>query len=137
MKIFESNKNLVLTLALATVLVQPATPQNSRVDSLLNGMSIDEKVAHMNTSPAGLKSYRQNPDNKYNLPGFVSCDGPRGMKIGGTGIVNFPASLTVAATWNDHLSEAEGRAFADQLIVITSYSIHYTKLYETSHCKSR
>ena len=89
--------------------------KEAKIDWLMQHMTLSEKVFHMNTSPFGKKSYRQDADTLYNLPGFVSCDGPRGAKTGFMGLVNMPSPLNVAASWNTNLSYETGKAMAAQL----------------------
>lgn len=93
---------------------------NKKVDWLIENMSLSEKLNHLNTSPRGKKSYRQDFDEKYRLTGFVSCDGPRGIKNAGRALVCFPSSMSLAATWDISLAEMQGRALADQLVYFES-----------------
>ena len=89
--------------------------KDEKIDWLVKNMSIEEKVAHLNTSPVGKKSYRQNYDKNYELVGFVSCDGPRGAKIGGQGLVNFPAAINLGASWDTSMARKIGEAYTKQL----------------------
>ena len=97
--------------------------KEEKIDWLIENMSLEEKVIHINTSPKGKASYRQNYDAKYKLPGFVSCDGPRGVKVRGVGIVNFPSSLNLGASWDTSLSRKVGEAYAEQLLYFNSNQI--------------
>lgn len=85
------------------------------IDWLMENMSLAEKVAHMNTGPAGKRGIQQEYDAKYDLPAFAAYDGPRGVKQRGEGIVSFPSGPAVAASWDVSLAKEVGLAFSAQL----------------------
>lgn len=92
-----------------------------KVDYLLKHMTFSEKVEQMNTSPRGGRTYRQPRNERFDLPGFVSCDGPRGVKKQGrAGVCCFPTPLLQAATWDPERMRHIGQAFAEQLIHLES-----------------
>ncbi|MCG8700000.1 MAG: hypothetical protein MI922_18235, partial [Bacteroidales bacterium] len=126
-------KKILVTALFVVFIFQTASSQlpegyanwdtEKKIDWLIENMSLEEKVAHLNTSPKGKKSYRQNYDAKYQIPAFVSCDGPRGVKIRGEGVINCPSALNVGAAWDTNLALQLGEAYADQLVHLKSNQI--------------
>ena len=99
----------------------PVLPDNwaglkldEKVDWLLAHMTLAEKAAQLNAGPKGKTRLHQVHDARYDLPGFVSFDGPHGIHSAAA-IVTFPSALGVAAAWDPELAAAEGEAFAAQL----------------------
>ena len=86
-----------------------------KVDFLMGHMTFTEKVDEMNTSPRGEVSPQQKPDKRFGIPGFVSCDGPRGVRGAATGVC-YPVALSMAASWDTSLAQKVGKAFGEQLI---------------------
>jgi beta-glucosidase len=86
----------------------------ARVESLLQQMSLDEKVAQMHGSgidESGL--WRTATNERLAIPGFAMSDGPRGVTSGFS--TTFPVAMARAATWDPELEGRIARAIGAEL----------------------
>lgn len=88
----------------------PQLPLEERVEDLIGRMTIEEKIDL-------LSSYRNwflHPCERLGIPAFQMADGPLGLASWGEfgRATAYPASLTVAASWNPELAGRLGAMFA-------------------------
>jgi beta-glucosidase len=84
-----------------------------RADELLAQMTLDEKIAlvHGDAFPTGGTYAGHIPANaRLGIPALVLGDGPNGVGNGSTGVTEFPAAVTDAASWDSALVHQYGTA---------------------------
>ncbi|MDF2049705.1 glycoside hydrolase family 3 C-terminal domain-containing protein [Arthrobacter sp. Cr_A7] len=83
----------------------PDTPTQHRAASLLAVLTRDEKIS---AATGDLE-----PLNKYGIPVLLSQDGPNGLSLPGT--TSFPSGYSLAATFDEGLAWAFGKAIGTEL----------------------
>ncbi|CAN7354331.1 glycoside hydrolase family 3 protein [Arthrobacter sp. LjRoot14] len=83
----------------------PDTPTQQRAASLLAVLTRDEKIS---AATGDLE-----PLNKYGIPVLLSQDGPNGLSLPGT--TSFPSGYSLAATFDEALAWAFGKAVGTEL----------------------
>ena len=87
----------------------------SRIDDLLNEMTIEEKISML----AGADLWHSVPVPRLGIPQFKTTDGPNGAR-GAWGSmaspsVATPVGIALGATWNPEIVEKVGNVLADEL----------------------
>ena len=95
---------LLVCVASAATQAQSTSPSDARVDSILNKMSLEEKIDYIGGTGFAIRAM---PD--LHLPAFEMSDGPLGVRSNS----RFPstvyaAGIGLAATWNRDLAERVG-----------------------------
>ncbi|MGV8829364.1 MAG: beta-glucosidase H [Breznakibacter sp.] len=83
-----------------------------RVQNLISLMTLEEKIDMM----AGYNDFYIHPVERLGVPAFIMADGPMGLAswgIHGRGTA-FPATLGLAATWNNELAAKYGDALGQE-----------------------
>jgi len=81
---------------------------DKRIDSLINIMTIDEKLAQLYNN-----SFMTTPDNsRLGIPGFVMDDGPHGVRFNKA--TAFPTGIAMASTWDIPFLESLGIALGTE-----------------------
>lgn len=95
--------------------------KNGRIDKILAGMTLKEKI-----SLCSGKNFWQTKDfPKYGIPSLFMCDGPHGLRkqenagdmLGvheSRKATCFPAAVTTACSWDETLTQAIGKAIAQE-----------------------
>ncbi|MCD4686070.1 MAG: glycoside hydrolase family 3 C-terminal domain-containing protein [Anaerolineae bacterium] len=87
-----------------------------RINTLLNQMTLDEKVALL----AGESAWYTVPIERLNIPRIKVTDGPNGARGEGSSghshvtAACFPVGIALAATWNRELVERVGQALGEE-----------------------
>jgi beta-glucosidase len=88
---------------------------DERVDIVLSGMSLAEKVDQM-AGPLVSSDIFSTPDNEqHNIRGFRFRDGPRGVRLEDGTATCFPVSVARGATWEPELEKRIGRAIGAEV----------------------
>ncbi len=88
---------------------------NSRIESLLEQLTIEEKISLL----AGASAWYTEPVERLNIPAIKMTDGPNGAR-GITGYAGhrsaacFPVGISLASTWNPALVEQVGQALGEE-----------------------
>jgi len=84
-------------------------PPGERVETLIEAMSLEEKVAQMHgQSIAPTNGLWYTPeDETHNIPRFKMVDGPRGVRAGKA--TTFPVGMARGATWDPALEKRVGQ----------------------------
>ncbi|GMU87591.1 MAG: hypothetical protein AMXMBFR48_28320 [Ignavibacteriales bacterium] len=99
-------KYLIFLLILYTS--TPAQTIEQRIDSLLNQMTLAEKILQLHKE-GGMNTQ----DNlRLGIPGFVMADGPHGVRDGLA--TSFPVGIGMAATWDTELAYRVGEAMGKE-----------------------
>ena len=114
---------IVATVAalLAPATAAPATaapaavtgPPEQRAAALVARMTLDEKIAmvHGDAFPTGGTYAGHVPGvPRLGIPDLYLADGPNGVGNGSTGVTQFPAAVTTAASWDPGLADRFGTA---------------------------
>lgn len=103
------------TLTLGLSAAQRVNAQTSdRVESLLDEMSLEEKIAQI----TGQDAFREDtgyipPNERLNIDEIRMSDGPLGLRRGPQ--TAFPATISLASTFDRELVRSEGAAIARAL----------------------
>jgi beta-glucosidase len=90
---------------------------------ILSKMTLKEKF-QMLTSPGYRRIYSTKPIKRLGIPSFRMTDGPLGIAFHSGGFkrcTRFPATISVAATWNRSLANEMGRAIAEEIRAINRH----------------
>ncbi|MFW9912511.1 MAG: beta-glucosidase [Candidatus Thorarchaeota archaeon] len=90
---------------------------------ILSKMTLKEKF-QMLTSPGFRRLYSTKPIKRLGLPSFRMTDGPLGIAFHSGGFkrcTRFPATISVAATWNRSLANELGVAMAEEILSINRH----------------
>jgi beta-glucosidase len=93
------------------------TEIDNRVADLLSRLTLDEKCKLL-TSHGRLRMYSLKPINRLKIPSFKVTDGPLGAAMHSSGFsknTRFPATVSLAATWNRRLMEEVGIAMGREV----------------------
>jgi len=88
-----------------------------RVEDLLSRLTINEKFKLL-TSPGRLRIYVTAPIKRLGIPSFKTTDGPLGVAMHSSGFkknTRFPATVSLAATWNRNLAHQVGVAMGEEV----------------------
>jgi len=88
-----------------------------RVEDLLSRLTIKEKFRLL-TSPGRLRIYVTAPIKRLGIPEFKTTDGPLGVAMHSSGFkknTRFPATVSLAATWNRDLAHQVGIAMGEEV----------------------
>ena len=85
-------------------LIETSNPLEQRLDMLLGGMSMQEKIEQL--------YYLTDSNPRLNIPQFTGSDGPHGIGNGAKGYSSFPVTIAMAATWDPALITKVGRAIS-------------------------
>ncbi len=88
---------------------------DERVQVVLSGMSLTEKIEQMAGSLPGAEMFKTPDNERANIRGFRFRDGPRGVRLEEGAATCFPVSVARAATWDPGLEEAVGAAIAAEV----------------------
>lgn len=85
-----------------------------RVDSLIQAMSVEEKVAQMHGQSIAPTNglWYTSMDETHNIPSFKMVDGPRGVHAGKA--TTFPVGMARGATWDPALEKRVGEAIGHE-----------------------
>lgn len=101
-------KNLVLFIVLLLLSVscnKNNIPVEQQVNSILKQMTLDEKLDYI----GGYKGFYIRGIDRLDLPEIKMSDGPMGVRNYGP-TTAYPASISIAASWNRKLAEKFGEA---------------------------
>jgi len=87
---------------------------------LISKMTLKEKF-QMLTSPGVRRIYVTKPVKRLGIPSFKTTDGPLGIANHSSGFkkgTRFPATISLAATWNRELAAKMGKAIAEEIRAI-------------------
>ncbi|MHA1637996.1 MAG: glycoside hydrolase family 3 protein, partial [Candidatus Thorarchaeota archaeon] len=90
---------------------------DSRARDILSKLSLKEKF-QMLTSPGHRRIYVTKPIKRLGIPSFKMTDGPLGIAYHSCGLkkcTRFPATISLAATWNRELARQMGIAIAEEV----------------------
>ena len=96
--------------------IQLAT-EDARAREILSRMTLKEKFQTL-TSPGIRRIYSTKPIKRLGIPSFRVTDGPLGVAYHSSGFTKctrFPATISVAASWNRELARAMGIAMAEEI----------------------
>lgn len=79
-------------------------PLEQRLDSLLEQMSMQEKIEQL--------YYNTDGNKRLGIPQFKGSDGPHGIGNNAKGFSSFPVTIAMAATWDPALITRVGRAIS-------------------------
>jgi beta-glucosidase len=99
-----------------------ALPLETRVDDLLNRLTIDEKFKLL----TGRHMWETSPIKRLGIKPFLMTDGPHGVaphSSGGKEATYFPVGICRAATWNRSLCYEFGKALAAEVRDIGGHMI--------------
>jgi len=100
----------------APALGRQALTTDERVEVVLSGMSLAEKIEQMAGSEPVPSMFLQ-PDNELaGIRGFRFRDGPRGVRMEASTATCFPVAVARAATWDLDLEERIGRAMGKEVL---------------------
>ena len=102
----------LLTPATAAAPTASGTPEQ-RAAALVARMTLDEKIAmvHGDAFPTGGTYAGHVPGiPRLGIPDLYLADGPNGVGNGSTGVTQFPAAITTAASWDRGLAGQFGTA---------------------------
>jgi beta-glucosidase len=88
-----------------------------RVSDLLNRLTLKEKFRLL-TSHGRLRIYTTPPITRLGIPSFKTSDGPLGVAMHSSGFkknTRFPATISLAATWNRTLAQEVGAAMGEEM----------------------
>lgn len=91
----------------------PNVSDSLRTEDLISQMTLGEKIDLL----AGYRDFYLHPCDRLGIPAFKLVDGPLGISSWGLfgKATAFPASLSVAASWNRELAEEVGATYAQEL----------------------
>ncbi|MHA2078213.1 MAG: beta-glucosidase [Candidatus Thorarchaeota archaeon] len=93
------------------------TEIENRVDDLLSRLTQKEKFMLL-TSHGRRRFYITKPIKRLNIPSFKTTDGPLGVAMHSSGFkknTRFPATVSLASTWNRSLMEEVGAAMGKEV----------------------
>ncbi|MDF1539842.1 MAG: glycoside hydrolase family 3 C-terminal domain-containing protein [Candidatus Thorarchaeota archaeon] len=93
---------------------------DDQVDNLLSRLELKEKFQLL-TSQGWTKMYSTNPIKRVGIPSFKMTDGPLGIARHSGGFkkaTRFPATISLAATWDRNLAYEMGKAIAKEIRAI-------------------
>ncbi|MBN2200807.1 glycoside hydrolase family 3 C-terminal domain-containing protein, partial [bacterium] len=96
---------LACLLFVPVLLVQGADPNSDRIESLLNRMTLEQKIDFI----GGFEGYCIRPIAELGIPQILMADGPLGVR-GRTPSTAFPASIGWAASFDTSLARRVGAA---------------------------
>ncbi|MCU7499761.1 MAG: T9SS type A sorting domain-containing protein [Ignavibacteria bacterium] len=79
-----------------------------RIDSLLNKMTLDEKILQLHQEGG----FNTADNARLNVPGFIMADGPHGVRDGSA--TCFPVGIAMAASWDLDLVQRLGTAMGEE-----------------------
>ena len=104
---------------------------------LISKLTLKEKF-QMLTSPGVRRIYVTKPVKRLGIPSFKTTDGPLGIANHSSGFkkgTRFPATISLAATWNRELAAKMGKAIAEEIrsigrhmLLAPGINIHRTPL---------
>ncbi|MFW9888545.1 MAG: beta-glucosidase [Candidatus Thorarchaeota archaeon] len=96
---------------------------DAKARAILSKMTLKEKF-QMLTSPGFRRIYSTKPIKRLSIPSFRMTDGPLGIAFHSGGFkrcTRFPATISVAATWNRSLANEMGVAIAEEIRAINRH----------------
>jgi beta-glucosidase len=96
---------------------------DAKAREILSKMTLKEKF-QMLTSPGFRRIYSNKPIKRLGIPSFRMTDGPLGIAYHSGGFkrcTRFPATISVAATWNRSLANEMGVAIAEEIRAINRH----------------
>jgi beta-glucosidase len=99
------------------------TEIENRVADLLSRLTLDEKCRLL-TSQGRLRMYSLKPIKRLKIPSFKVTDGPLGVAMHSSGFsknTRFPATVSLAATWNRELMEEIGIAMGKEVRAVGNH----------------
>jgi beta-glucosidase len=100
-----SAKASLLVMFLITLSCQSENGSTKRVDDILSRMTLREKIEFI----GGFKNFNIRAYEQYGIPEIHMSDGPVGVRNFGPSTA-YPASITLAASWDRELAEKVGSA---------------------------
>jgi len=88
-----------------------------RVSDLLKRLTLKEKLRLL-SSHGMLRMYTTSPVKRLGIPSFKTTDGPFGVAMHSSGLkknTRFPATISLAATWNRNLAHEVGTAMGEEV----------------------
>jgi beta-glucosidase len=85
-----------------------------RIDGIVAGMTLDEKIAQMHGSGLAASGWRTADNARLGIPGFGMFDGPRGVSGLAGHATAFPVGIARGATWDPDLEERVGEAIGSE-----------------------
>jgi beta-glucosidase len=122
---------IIISRVYAHMEVLPLTSQahpttaDEKARNILSKMTIKEKFKSL-TSPSLRRFYSTSPIERLGIPSFRVTDGPLGLAYhsnGFTRCTRFPATISVAATWNRSLTKEMGAAMADEIRAVNRHML--------------
>jgi len=92
-----------------------ALTTDERVEVVLSGMTLAEKVEQMAGFPPGAESFATPDNEKAGIRGFKFRDGPRGVRLESGTATCFPVAVARAATWDPELERRVGEAIGSEV----------------------
>jgi beta-glucosidase len=102
---FKKNRKLICLLTALFFVSCSYAQSTKRVDSILQQMTLKEKIEFI----GGYNDFNIRPFKKYGIPEIHMADGPVGVRNNGASTA-FPASITLAASWDNVLAKKVGQA---------------------------
>ncbi|MFW9892987.1 MAG: beta-glucosidase [Candidatus Thorarchaeota archaeon] len=99
------------------------TEIENRVSDLLSRLTLKEKFMLL-TSHGRLRLYSTNPIKRLSIPSFKMTDGPLGAAMHSSGFkknTRFPATVSLAASWNRKLMEEIGTAMGREVRALSRH----------------
>ena len=90
----------------SSVQTETQSPLEQRLDTLMNKMSMQEKIEQL--------YYKTDGNERLGIPQFKGSDGPHGIGNGAPGFSSFPVTIALAATWDPELITRVGRAICEE-----------------------
>jgi len=100
--------NVVLFSVFLSLLTCAAQNQNSKVESLINKMTLEEKISFI----GGLNQMFIRGIDRLNIPEVQMADGPLGVRSNKS--ISFPASISYAASFNATIAKQVGAAIGSE-----------------------
>ena len=87
-------------------------PIEQRVEDIIRRMTLEEKIDLL----SGYKNFNLHPCERLGIPAFHMADGPLGIASWGEygRATAFPATLSLAASWNRDLARRLGSCYAEE-----------------------
>ena len=83
----------------------------ARIDTLLNQMTIEEKILQLHQQGG----FNTADNTRLGIPGFVMADGPHGVRdINGSNATSFPVGIGMASMWDVDLAQRIGVAMGKE-----------------------
>jgi beta-glucosidase len=110
-------------------------PDVVRALSLLQAMTVEEKVQQMSGPAERPNMFEQESNTKLGVPGLLYMDGPRGVRWWNSdfGTTVFPVAATRGSTWNPELERKIGKVMAQEMRALGRHILLAPTINQVSH----